>query len=228
MSTAVVDRDACDCASIGAPNELRQCKTCYRIFRGDKRLVSVSRVLALWPQEPCSSCAWPIYSDHQPGCSVKLAIDNAQERGSAVDALVTAYVRGTLKCIPAGTRKDVVELFWKAKAWLDKHTCITREAQVVVGDDKFGGVLDLFLDGVILDLKCVHDLRPTHPVQVGGYVTLHRAMGYFPRGAGILHVTERFKEAKLIPLDVSQITWDFEALRQAWSVVDRRKGNGKR
>lgn len=227
--SAVVEQQACDCATLGAdPQQLRQCRTCHKIYRGDKRLTSVSRVLSVWPQDPCSSCGWPIYSDHQPGCSVKLAIDNAKERGSAVDALVSGYVKGTLKCIPAGTRKDAVELFWKAKAWIDRHACLHREAQVLVGDDQIGGVLDLSLDGTVIDLKCSYNLEPTHPVQVGGYVTLRAAMGQVTPEAGILHVTERFKEAKYIPLKVSEITADFESLRQAWSVVERRKGNGKR
>lgn len=205
-----------------------QCPDCFGLYKGDKRLVSVSRIIGVWPQEPCSSCHWPIYSDHQAGCSVKANIDNARERGRQVDSLFSAYVIGKLDKIPAGTRKDVYDvegngLLQKLMTWFDKQRFADVESQVVVADDECGGVLDLRLDGMIVDLKATSKISPTHAIQVGGYVSLDVfASRKWPKGAAILHVTERLATPKLIPLKMDEVAGDFETCRDLYRVVQRR------
>lgn len=218
----------CCCDTIGAPDTPRQCPEHFGLWRGDKRLTSVSKIVGMWPQEPCSQCGMPIYSDHVPNCRVKAAFENARERGSEVDTLFGKYVMGKLTAIPAGVREDSRNLFMKLKLWFDKQKFSNVESQVLVADNEVGGVLDLRLDGMILDLKCTYDISPTAAIQVGGYAALDdasRAPEY--RGklkAGILHCSERFTEPKLKLFDVQQIMDDFATCRAMWKLVNR---NGK-
>lgn len=197
---------------------LRQCPEHFSLWDNGVRLTSVGRIVGMFPQEPCNQCGMPIYSDHVAGCRVKAAIENAKERGSEVDVLFGQYVTGRLSKIPAGTREDVRSLFMKLKVWFDAQNYSSVESQVIVSDGEVGGILDLRVDGMILDLKCTYDVSPTHGIQVGGYVTLEKRD---VRGAGILHVTERFAAPRLIPLDVDTITADFAACRKMYEVVAR-------
>lgn len=182
-------------------------------------MTSISRVVGLWPQEPCTSCGWPIYSEHLPNCLVRQKIDNANERGKQADALLSAYVVGKLQRIPAGTRRDAIVLFEKARQWFDRQGFRKVESQVLLADDEIGGLCDLRLDGMIVDLKCVYELRPSYAVQIGGYCELD---GTSPDRAAILHVTERFAEARLIELKAYEIAADWHTLREAWTMIQRR------
>lgn len=217
--SAVVEASLCSCGSIGR-SDLRQCLEHFHIWRGDKRLTSISRVLELWPQEPCSSCGWPIYSAHLPNCLVKQKIDNANERGKQTDTLLSEYVVGRLQRIPKGTRIDAVALFEKARRWFDRQGFRKVESQVLLADEEVAGRCDLRLDGMIVDLKCVWELRASYAVQIGGYCALDG--NPFRDKAAILHVTERFPEAKLIPLKMPEIVEDWKMLRAAWAMIQRR------
>lgn len=223
----------CSCQSIGAPNVARQCPQHFSLWRGDKRLVSVSKIVGMWPQDPCSTCHWPIYSDHAPGCIVKRNIDNANRRGREVDSLFSAWVVGKLDRIPAGVGKDSRELFVKLTKWFDKQNFSSVESQVLVADEEVGGVLDLRLDGMIVDLKCTYDVSESYPIQVGGYLALDNATAVAAkekraasRGA-ILHCTERLSEPKFISLDTVRVISDFMTCREMWKLVDRVKNGGK-
>lgn len=194
-----------------------QCPEHFGIWKAGQRLTSVGRIVGLYPSDPCSQCHWPIYSDHMGGCSVKANIDNANVRGKAVEALLTSYLAGTLRAIPAGTRFDVRDLFLKAKGWFDKQGFRSIQSQVLLSDEDTGGVADFICDGMILDLKTVHSLSETHGLQVGGYMSLHGS----ERGA-LLHITER-KEPTLRIVDV-QARYDFRELRHAYRVIQRLGG----
>jgi len=155
---------------------------------------------------------------------VKANIDNANARGKATEALLTAYVHGKLTHYPAGTRKDAIALFEKARRWFDAQGFTKVESQVVLADEDTGGVADFIFDGMIVDLKCTYDVAETHHLQVGGYIELRRGDGSpYPEGA-VLHVTERYAAAKLIRLDPPVVCADFRVLRAAYRVVTRRKG----
>ena len=198
---------------------LVQCADCHGLFRDDKKLVSVSKIVGMLPQEPCSECKFPMWGDHDPrGCSVKKNIENAKERGSQVDALFSAYVMGKLSKFPIGTRDDSEALFNKLADWFDKQRFTDVEAQVLVGDDEVGGVLDLRVDGMILDIKAVYDPSPTHAIQVAGYAFLGNA-----DRCGILHVTARHNTPRLITLDRERVVDDFLMCRQMWRTAERLK-----
>jgi hypothetical protein len=215
----------CCCETIGSALDVpRQCPEHFSLWRGDRRLISVGKIVAMWPQEPCSGCGMPIYSNHIGACPVKANIDNAKERGSEADNLFGRYVMGKLHAIPAGTREDVANkngtgLLQKLIRWFDAQKFSSVESQVVVADEEVGGVLDLRADGMILDLKCTYDVSPTHKIQVGGYVALDKTV----KKAAVLHCTERFAAPRLLYLDVAEIVSDFTTCRKMWQLVNRKK-----
>ncbi len=217
MSTTIIAN--CQCGSIGR-SDLRQCEEHHHIWRSDKRMVSIGRIIReAYPQKPCSSCQLPMFSDHRPGCPVKDAVDNARCRGDEVDQLLASYINGTLHSIPAGSvRQDSAALFLKAKRWFDKQHFKQAEAQLLLADDEVGGVCDFRFDGMLVDLKCTYDVSDTHELQVGGYAALDSAW----TATAILHVTERYAEARLILLSSADICADFETLRQCWKMIQRR------
>lgn len=218
MSATAVDA-ACVCGSL-LPDPV-QCPIHFGIYRNGKRLTSVGRIVALYPQEPCSRCHWPIYSDHQQGCSVKANIDNANRRGKLVEALLTQYVKGETPMIPAGEYESgfidkATALFHKAADWFDKQNFRKIECQAVVGDDDTCGVIDFRCDEQIIDLKCTYDISETHFLQVGGYCVLAP-----PDAAALLHVTERYKAVRFSAVLQPDMD-DFRALRDAYRMLERR------
>lgn len=200
--SAILDRAPCDCASIGKSAELWQCPH-FRIFRGDRRLTSVGRIVsASFPLDP------KIPAD---------VLESARERGSEVDALFGAYVLGKLAKIPAGTRNDSRDLFLKAKAWYDRQSFKTVEVQVLLGGDDYGGVLDFRFDGIPLDLKCTYNVEVSARIQVAAYAVLSNQID-----GEILHVTERFAEARLVTLNGDDLH-DFEISLAHWRMKERRQ-----
>lgn len=209
MSTTVIAA-TCTCGSLGR-SDLRQCPDHFHIWRGDKRMVSVGRIIRETFPQP----------EKLPPPDV---LENARLRGDEVDRLLSAYALGRLQRIPAGTRIDAKDLFLKAQRWLDKQGFKEIEAQVLLADENVGGIVDFRLDGMLVDLKCTYDVSATHVLQVGGYAALDASMtGHGPRAAAILHVTERYPEAKLVTLNMREIIEDFSILRECWSMIQRRK-----
>lgn len=208
----------------------------HQYFRGLKQLASVTTVLrSTWPVKPDFSAA-------DSG-----VIENARERGSDTDALFSAYVNGTLTEIPAGTRLDVYNpepphdgLLQKLMKWWDKSPVYRNgaSAQVILADDEVAGTCDvltrrhetadpnILTAPTILDVKCTYDIEPTYPIQLGLYGLLYEAMyGVLPL-MGIVHVTKRFAEPKVIAVGPEAID-DAITVRAMWRMVNRRGGFAK-
>lgn len=191
----------CSCGSIGS-TELRQCPEHFHIWNGDRRLTSVGSIIrTCWHQGP------------MPPADV---LENARDRGSVVDGLVADYVRGKPFKIPAGTRTDAIELFYKVRNWFDAQHFHDAQVQVVLGDTDYGGVLDFRFDGVPVDLKATYNVEPTAVMQVAGYTDLcGESVG------GILHVTERFSSPRWIPITADDIE-DWRTMLKHWRMLQRR------
>lgn len=210
MSTATISATCC-CGSIGR-TDLRQCAEHFHIWNGDKRLASVGRIIR--------DC-WPA-PERMPPADV---LENARHRGEQTDDLFSAYVLGRLTCIPAGTRKDVYDpngdgLLQKLMRWFDKQRFTSVQAQVLLGGTDHGGVMDLRLDGMAVDLKSVYDIDAKHIMQVAGYHQID-PLATASKGAAILHVTERYKEPRLIPLE-SRDYDDWLVMLAHWRMLQRR------
>lgn len=201
MSTVTIPA-TCQCGSIGR-TDLRQCPDHFHIWRGDKRLPSVGSILkAVWPQ------------GQLPPADV---LENARERGSEVDQLFAEYVRGNLRTIPAGTRKDARSLFLKLKGWYDKQNFKTAEAQVVLGAEDHGGVLDFRFDGVPCELKATYDVDQKYIMQAACYAEIDNGG---ERGM-ILHVTERYQEPRWLDLAPHDYD-DWRTMLAHWRMLQRR------
>lgn len=211
--SAVAESLMCVCASIGEdPAKVRFCFDCHRYWRGDKQLVSVSKVLrTTWPFKPDFSQADPA------------VIENARDRGVAVDTLFTAYVRGNLSSIPAGTRTDATELFFRLKRWWDAKKITDAQSQVILADDAIAGQCDLLADNWIYDLKCTYNIEPMYQLQLGAYAQLHYAQtGQAVKGIGIIHVTKRYATPKLIKVDLAEALKDWMLIRDTYQMALRR------
>lgn len=214
MSTIIA---ACGCGSIGAPADtVRQCLEHHRYWRGDKELMSVTKVIkGTWPLKPDYSRAKPE------------VLENARDRGVVVDALFSAYINGTLDKIPAGTRTDAKDLFLKLMKWWDKNGEPAR-AQVILADGEIAGTCDILTRNRILDVKCTYNIEATYPLQLGAYADLYSETyldiweSEGPPALGILHVTERFAEPKLIEFSSEEVEEDWRTLRDTWRMVKRR------
>jgi hypothetical protein len=208
---SAIEEAVCTCNDVIEGIRLTTCH--HRYFDGKKRLESVSSVLrSTWPIPPDFSKADPA------------VIENARERGVVTDSLFSAYVVGKLDRIPAGTRKDSVDLFMKAKRWWDQGPHANVESQKILHDEEIAGTCDVTFDGFIFDVKCTHNLEATYPLQVAGYADLHEKMtGLECQGIGILHLSERFPEARWVPLNLEDCRRDWRTLRSMWSMVQRLK-----
>lgn len=170
------------------------------------RLASVGRIIR--------EC-WPAPKQLPPAA----VLENARDRGASVDELLTSYVRGTLHVFPAGTRRDAIALFEKARAWYDKQGFGGAEAQVLLGGDDHCGVADLRIHGLILDLKSTYDVSDTHIMQVAAYASLDSDCDDYD----ILQVTERHKEARLTTYGQREVD-DWRTMLSHWRMVERRGG----
>lgn len=215
MSSEAVLQDigACVCASIGEdPAKVRFCAECHKYHRGDKQLLSVSKVLR---------STWPFKADYS--AAKPEVIENARDRGCVVDSLFTSYVRGRLQSIPRGTREDAVELFFRLKRWTDERKWESVQSQVILADDDIAGTCDLIADDWIYDLKTTHDIEPMYHLQLGLYAILFFSTFNRPvKGIGIIHVTKRFATPKLIKLDLMECVKDASTIRECYLMAARR------
>jgi hypothetical protein len=201
--SAVISATCC-CGSIGRP-DLRQCPVDFRLWRGDVRLTGVNRVVgAIMPTD------WSKISPE--------VLENARNRGQEVDALFCSYAAGTLKVIPAGTRKDAIALFEKLMKWFDRQGFKSVQTQVLLGGEDHGGIMDLRLDGMAVDLKATSKVEQSAIMQVAAYMDLDVKSD----DAAILHVTERIVEPRLVKLH-QQDADDWQSILAAWRVVQRRR-----
>lgn len=149
-------------------------------------------------------------------------LENARHRGQVVDALLSAYVIGELDEIPAGTRTDAEALFYKAQNWFDKQNFRDVQSQILLSGPDHAGTLDLRFDGMVVDLKCTSKVEETARLQVAAYADLATPWRPAQHPAAILHVTERYAEARLVPL-VAQDYEDWRTALAAFRMVQRRK-----
>ncbi len=203
---------ACTCGTIGASAEVRLCVECHRYWRGDKELLGVSKVLrATWPFKPDYSAAKPE------------VLENARDRGIAVDVLFTSYLRGQLQTIPRGTRADAVDLFFRLKRWWDGRQHGEVKAQALLADNAVAGTCDVIDDGYIYDLKTTYDVEPMYGVQLGAYGQLYWETFKEPvKGLGIIHLTKRYAAPKIIKLDMHEAISDWTTLRSTYEMALRR------
>ncbi len=184
----------------------------HRYWRDEKELMSVSKVLrSVWPFKPDFSAADPA------------VIENARDRGVVVDRLFCDYQAGNLSEIPPGTRTDAMELFWKLKKWWDGRHKIAQ-TQVILADDNIAGMCDILADEEsIYDIKATHDIEPMYQLQLGAYADLHFAtFGKAVKSIGIIHVTKRYREARLIKVDLGEALKDWLLIKDTYLMAKRR------
>lgn len=207
-------KNGCYCGTIGASSDVRFCQDCHRYWKGDKELLSVTKILkTTWPFKPDFSKADPA------------VLENARDRGSVVDSLFSQYVAGQLQRIPAGTRRDAVDLFFKLKTWWDKeYGEVHGQSQVILHDDDVAGMCDVLSpDERILDVKATYDIEAMYQLQLGAYAQLHFSRFQKPaKSIGILHVTKRFPEPKLVKIDMANAMQDWLLLRDTYFMAQRR------
>ena len=202
----MIETAECTCGVIAA--EVHQCQEHFRLWRHGKRLTSVSRIIgAILPTDWSKIDA--------------AVLENARHRGEQVDRLFSAYVLGNLSEYPVGTRNDAMVLFERLQEWYDRQNFRSVQAQVVLGCEDHGGVMDLRLDGVVFELKATSKIEQTAILQAACYADLE-GNGCFGVPANILHVTERYPEPKIYPL-VEQDREDWRTALAAWRMVQRRK-----
>ena len=192
----------CQCEVI--TEQINFCEPHHRYWLGGNRLPGVTSVI---------NDVLPTDYDGIP----EHVLENARVRGVEADALMTGYVNGTLTEIPAGVREDARDLFLKFKDWFDKQNFKTAQAQILVHDTEIAGLVDLKADGVIFDVKCVSEIKPSHHMQVAGYSELdYSSVGY----GHLIHLTKRHKVARI--MDVSQQSFkDWRTVRQFWELKRR-------
>lgn len=208
---AVLDIETCVCSLWEkSDNSVRFCSPCHRYYRGSKELTSVSKLIRN---------TWPIKKEMGPDWMV----ENARQRGVEVDRLFCAYASGALKRIPAGTRQDAVELFYKVRQWFDSLDPESVSIQTILADSDTAGTCDIIIDGYIWDLKCTYSVDVTYPLQLGLYADNYEAtFGEPVKGIGILHATERFKTVKPMPLNLPECLEDARLLKRVWQMAHRR------
>jgi hypothetical protein len=188
----------------------------HQYFRGERELVSVTRVIkSVWPMDSDFSGARPD------------VLENARERGIEVDEIFSRWTNNEFaEEMPPGYREDSTELAAKLIDWWCRENFENAgtQAQVVLADNEIAGTVDVLnRPKFIYDVKTTYNLEAYYPVQVGGYCDLYgRTYGVFPERAGIIHVTKRFKEPKLIELNPREIVHDWRVLRTFWLMVNGR------
>lgn len=212
MSIVAVDSA---CVFPNLSSEVVLCSCCHRYSRNGKELTSVSKVIRdTWPLKPDFSKADPE------------TLEKAKQRGILVDAFLTQYIRGQNEFIPAGTREDIIdegkELYRKLKAWWG-DTWPSTQAQVILANDEMAGTCDIMSHRKgILDLKCSYDIEASYRLQLGLYALLaFEQYGQMPPALGIIHVTKRFAQPKLIELNVQECYQDALTVRDMWRLVRR-------
>lgn len=208
MTTETSVAIECTCGVITA--EVHQCKADFRLWKGGKRLTSVSRIIsAIMPTD---------FSRIPPD-----VLETAKLRGSQVDAAFCGLITGKIADYPLGTRDDSMRLVDKLVTWFDRQGFKSVQAQIVLGCHDHGGVLDLRLDGMVVDLKATSKVEESARLQVAAYADLACPATSIPASpAAILHVTERYADARLVPI-VAQDYEDWRTTLAAWRMAQRRK-----
>lgn len=201
----MADQDSCTCDVVSETIHL--CSEHHRYWIGGTERTSVSRVMrdVLPPTYP-------------PG--IEDRVENARERGTAVDALVSAYVTGQPLVIPAGIpvsmEDEIKSLFEKFADWWDKQGFKDVSSQRIVHDGEIAGAVDLHIDGAIFDVKCTYDLLPSHRLQVAAYLDLDKKA----EGGMLIHLTKRFKAPKFEAITMTDEA-EWTIVRDFWSLKKR-------
>ena len=209
MSAVAVE--TCTCETIGAAPGVRLCPEHFRYWNGDKRLVSISRVIRdTWPIPKSFEAAPPDVLEH------------ARERGVRVDRYAAEFVKTGGVRIEAGEWQEVVDRVQMFAAWW--HPLISNwhdaEIQVIFHDDEIAGTADFVVSpGAIWDLKCVSALDPTYYLQLGAYAEMCRRErgGASVYSVGFIHITK--DRVKFIEADMEQCIEDWLTLRKMWQLV---------
>lgn len=215
-STIEINVAECNC-TLWDPEDkaVRFCVEHHRYHRGPAKLASVSKVLrSTWPIPPDFSKADPA------------VIENARDRGVVTDSLFSQYVMGGLDRIPRGTRQDSVELFFKVRRWWDNRKHGNVRSQVILADQEIAGTCDILDDDTIWDLKSTYSLEATYRLQLAAYGELFfHTFGQPVKQLGIIHVTKRYAEPKIVKLDLAEVMLQWATVRQMWRLV-RTLSNG--
>jgi hypothetical protein len=93
---------------------------------------------------------------------------------------------------------------------------------VVYSDaDGIAGTFDLGTDDKVIDLKCVSQLQPNYPLQVGGYLCMDTQS--FPiRDGAILHVGK--DKVKLVAYDTKKIKRQWKAAIEWYRTMKELNG----
>lgn len=196
--------------SIATAEDVRLDPESHVYYRGLQKLTSVSRIIKTFMPTDFSAVDPAV-------------LENARSRGIELDTLFCQYVEGTLRKIPAGTRRDVFDpdtkdgLLQKLMPWWDRLG-IKARTQVTLADEDTAGTCDLLSDEWIFDLKCVSQLQPSYELQLGGYRALHGGT----RRIAVIHIKKDMREPKLIEFAGFDCERDFRCIRDAYRVVTRR------
>lgn len=210
--SAIIQATCC-CETIGA-SSVRLCPEHHRYWKGDKELVSVSKVLkGTWPIKPDFSAAMPDVLEH------------ARERGVRVDHYFSEYLREGRVRVDAGEWQEVLELLQKLIEWWRQKWTGQVQSQVILSDNEIAGTCDFIPGDCILDLKTTYEIEPTYPIQLGAYAQLYEStFGRPPQAVGIVHLTKRFKEPRFIQCDLDEVRNDWKTVRSMWALCKRRTG----
>ncbi len=209
----------CDHATIGAPDAVEFFPCCHRYKRGDRCLTSVSKVIGIWPEKASWDNGDPYVMER---------VQDANARGVEVDSMLCDWLAGKLAGeIPVDVyRQDAADLFVKLMNWWPFGANV--KTQVILNDGEIAGMADLVVASPsgIWDLKCVSELQPTYPLQIGGYVHLYHAeYGKYPERCGNIHVKKSLKVPKLVEYEPMTVASEFRIVRDMWRLVKRKKAS---
>lgn len=213
----IIETNAAPCNCTIRDNDLkvRLCVTHHRYHIRAKELVSVSAVI---------KSTWPIPADYSKADPAVL--EHARDRGSRVDAYFTEYLNTGAVTIQAGEWTEVLDLLEKLVVWWDANLSFRSsqaKSQVILHDDRIAGTCDVLAAFGLYDLKTTYNIESTYHLQVGAYADLYLSMtGQEPPEIGIIHVTRRYAQPKLIPLDLQQCLHDWRVLRAMYELVQRK------
>jgi hypothetical protein len=208
----------CVCETLGAPlGAVRFCEGHHRYWRGDKQLMSVSKVIRE---------AWPIKKNFED--APKDVLEHARVRGVRVDGYFTEFLRSGRVTIAAGEWQEVVERTQAVVGWWQgRDLPVTASPQVILADFEVAGTADWVTSaGWIFDMKNVSALDISYELQIGAYCDLYETQHKVkPQGGALVHVSKakgRPVSVKVAEVDIVRATADWRLLRQCWSMVQRR------
>ncbi len=212
MSTPIEAIEAeCKC-SVWAKDDdqIRFCAAHHQYFLGAKNLPSVTTIIR--------QC-WPVKKNFEAADPAVLV--HSRERGIRVDQYISEFVATGNVRIPKGEWREVVELVQKFVSWWQPTIAAS---QVILHDGEFAGTCDLLIPGdrSIWDIKCVWELDISYELQLGLYGLLYESLYKEPPLAlGLIHLTKRYNEPRIVPLDVKQVMTNAATLVDMWRLVKR-------